>query len=277
MVNVLQAIQDDLSNALASDELDLPVLPEVALAIRDATADPKTNAPKLAAVISQDAGVSGQLIKVANSSMYRGANAIEHLPMAISRIGLLNAANIATGLAMRQMFDAGAPAVEKILRDAWKHATDIAGFASVNAKYFTKLKPDQATLAGLTHNIGILPILKFAGEHEKLLENRELLDRVIEKLHPTLGQQILEAWEFPPEISTVPSNYLQFDQDGEDITYSDVVQVSYLQCMKGQNHAHAEIDCSELGSFRKLGLDGAEEQEDDLSEQMNAATQVLYS
>ena len=150
MANVLEVIQNDFSKALETDQLQLPVLPEVALAIRDATADPKTNATELAAVVSRDAGVAGQLIKVANSSMYRGANSIEHLPMAISRIGLLNAANIATGLAMKQMFDASVPGAEAILRNSWKRATDIAGFAWVNAKYFTKLKPDQAMLAGLT-------------------------------------------------------------------------------------------------------------------------------
>lgn len=277
MVNVLEVIQDDLSRALETDKLELPVLPEVALAIRDATADPKTNATNLSAVISQDAGVAGQLIKVANSSMYRGANAIEHLPMAISRIGLLNAANIATGLAMKQMFESTSPEVELILRDSWKRATDVAGFASVNAKFFTKLKPDQATLAGLTHNVGILPILKFAGEHPKLLEDRNLLDRVIEKLHPTLGLQILEAWEFPKEIREVPACYLRFDLDTEETTYSDVVQVAYLQRLKGTEHPHGQLDCSKLPSFQKLGLDDVEELEDDLSEQMMAATEVLYT
>jgi len=277
MVNVLQVIQDDLSEALASDKLELPVLPEVALAIRDATADPKTNASKMAGVISQDAGVAGQLIKVANSAMYRGKNSIDHMAMAISRIGLLNAANIATGLAMKQMFDSNVPGVEEILREAWKHATDIAGFASVNAKFFTKLKPDQATLAGLTHNVGMLPILKFASQHKQLLENRELLDRVCETLHPTLGQQILTAWEFPPELVQVPGQYLRFDLDSEDITYSDVVQVAYLQRMKGLDHPHGQIDCSQVRSFQKLGIDDAEELEDDLSEQMASATKVLYS
>ena len=277
MVNVLEVIQDDLSRALETDQLDLPVLPEVALAIRDATADPKTNATNLAAVISQDAGVAGQLIKVANSSMYRGAQEIEHLPMAISRIGLLNAANIATGLAMKQMFDSTSSEVEGILRDSWKRATDIAGFASVNAKFFTKLKPDQATLAGLTHNVGILPILKFAGEHPKLLEDKNLLSKVIEKLHPTLGLQILEAWEFPQEIREVPAYYLRFDRNTEETTYSDVVQVAYLQRLKGTEHPHGQLDCSKLPSFQKLGLDDVEELEDDLSEQMMAATEVLYT
>ena len=47
--------------------------------------------------------------------------------------------------------------------------------------------------------------------------------------------------------------------------------------MKGRNHPHAEVDCSKLSSFQKLGLDGAEVEQDDLSEQMNAATEVLYS
>ena len=277
MVNVLQVIQDDLSEALASDKLELPVLPEVALAIREATADPKTNAPTMAAVISQDAGVAGHLIKVANSPMYRSANPIENLPMAISRIGLLNAANIATGLAMKQMYSGSGPGVEEMMRASWKRATDVAGFASVNAKFFTKLKPDQATLAGLTHNIGTLPILQFASEHPKLLEDRNLLDRVIEKLHPTLGLQILEAWEFPQEIREVPACYLRFDLDTEETTYCDVVQVAYLQRMKGTDHPHADLDCSKLRSFQKLGIDEVEELEDDLSEQMASATEVLYT
>ncbi len=277
MANVLQVIQDDLSEALASDKLELPVLPEVALAIREATADPKTNAPKMAAVISQDAGVAGHLIKVANSPMYRSAKQIEHLPMAISRIGLLNAANIATGLAMKQMYSGTGAGLEELLRASWKRATDVAGFAAVNAKFFTSLKPDQATLAGLTHNIGVLPILKFAGDHPKLLEDRNLLDRVIEKLHPTLGMQILEAWEFPKEICEVPGCYLRFDRETDETTYCDIVQVSYLQRMKGTSHPHAELDCSQIRSFQKLGIDEAEELEDDLSEQMSSATDVLYT
>lgn len=277
MVNVLEVIQNDLNEALAADKLELPVLPEIALAIRDATADPKTTATKMSAVISQDASVAGQLIKVANSSMYRGANEIEHLPMAISRIGLLNAANIATGLAMKQMFASTAPRAEQILRDSWRRATDIAGFASVNAKFFTRLKPDQATLAGLTHNIGVLPILKFASAHPKLLDDAALLDKVIEKLHPTLGLQILEAWEFPVEIREVPARYLRFDIETDDITYSDVVQVAYLQRMKGTDHPHGQLDCSLIHSFQKLGIADTEEVEDDLSEQMAAATEVLYT
>jgi HD-like signal output (HDOD) protein len=41
----------------------------------------------------------------------------------------------------------------------WGQATQIAAISTVLARNFAKLKPDQAMLAGLTHNIGALPIL----------------------------------------------------------------------------------------------------------------------
>lgn len=274
MSDVNLAIQEEVATALGGDNLELPVLPEIALAIRDAAADENVSAQVLSQVIGQDPGLSARLIKVANSPIFRASNEIEHLPMAISRMGVKYAGNLATGLAMQHMFQATSTLIDKRMRETWKHATEIAALSGVNAKYFTKLKPDQATLAGLTHNIGVLPILSFAEENEHLLRDSFTIERVIETLHPSLGTQILTAWAFPEEICRVPQQHLDFDRDSETADYSDVVQVAYLQSLAGSEHPDAQRDYSQLTSFQNLGLDPLEEHED-LEDEMAAAMDAL--
>ena len=99
------------------------------------------------------------MIKIANSPMFRATNTIEDLNMALTRLGVVYAANMATGLAMSQMFQATNEIVDRKLRHTWTQATGIAAISTALAKSYTSLRPDQAALAGLTHNIGVLPNL----------------------------------------------------------------------------------------------------------------------
>ena len=83
----VQAVQDAVVAAITKDELELPTLPEVALAIRDAAQDENITAAKLAQVLSDDPGLTASIVKIANSPMFRAPKAIEDLQMAISRLG----------------------------------------------------------------------------------------------------------------------------------------------------------------------------------------------
>lgn len=254
MSNLAEKIQDELTSAVASDALELPTLPEVALRIRDAAEDPNVSAQSLARVIAQDPGLSGRMVKVANSPMYRAAQIIEDLNMAVSRMGVEFAANLATGIAMQQMFQATSDLVDRKLRQVWNHASEVAGISAVLAK-FAKLRPDQASLAGLTHVIGVLPILSWAEDHGDLLRDSMTLDRVIDAVHPTLGTVILRSWDFPEEVAVVPSQYTDFARASDHADYVDVVMVANLQTLVGTQHPFTKADWSEIHAFQNLGLD----------------------
>ena len=89
----------------------------------------------------------------------------------------------------------------------WAHACEVAAICGVMAKSFTKLRPDQATLAGLTHSIGVLPILAFAEENDVLIRDSFTLDAIIHSLKGSLGTTILQRWDFPDDLSMVPTHY----------------------------------------------------------------------
>jgi HD-like signal output (HDOD) protein len=120
------------------------------------------------------------------------------------------------------------------------------------AKNFTKLRPDQATLAGLTHSIGVLPILAFAEENDSLIRDGFTLDKVIESLQGSLGTMILQNWGFPEEVSMVPAHHKDFDRNVAVVDFVDLVMVANLQ---SSSHPHADRDWSEIPAFSHIGLD----------------------
>ena len=245
-----------LLDAIKHDRLVLPTLPEVALRIREAVEDEDVSTAKLAEVIASDTALSARLIKVANSPLLRGRVVVDNLQMGITRLGITFVRNLATGLAMEQMFQATSEFVDSRLRASWEHSIEVASISHVLAKHYAGLKPDQATLAGLTHQIGILPILTLAEENPALLENEEMLDRIIEQLHPQIGSAILKAWEFPEELRNVPTDYLNFDREHDGpADYADVVCVANLQSYAGTEHPYASISWSDVPSFTRLGLE----------------------
>jgi len=246
---------DELLDAVNNDRLTLPTLPEVALKIRDAVNHADVSAGGLSDVIASDVAMSARLIKVANSPLLRGRVVVDNLQMAITRLGITFVRNLATGLAMEQMFQATSDVIDKRLRASWEHSLEVGSIAHVLAHHFGRLKPDQATLAGLTSEIGILPILTMAEESPELLDNEEILDGIIDRYHTKIGSAILRSWDFPEELALVPEAYMDFGRDSMDgPDYGDLVTVANLQSRIGSNHPLTQIDWSTIPAFDKLGM-----------------------
>lgn len=270
-------VEQEIIKAIDQDRLVLPTLPEIALKVREVADDPEASIAQLSGVISNDAALTARIIKVANSPIFRAPREIEDLNMALSRLGMQYTCNLATGLAMEQMFQATSDLVDKRLREVWSRSSEIAGICHVLCKHFTKLRPDQAALAGLVHQIGILPILSFAEEHTALLRDSMTLDKIIAAIHPNLGIRILKAWEFPSELREIPKNHLDFTRQAPAADYADLVTVAMLQSYADSDKSLAKVDYSQVTAFERLGLDPSIEsaEAEDLSEDMEAAMGML--
>ncbi|CDM41473.1 HDOD domain-containing protein [Ectopseudomonas oleovorans] len=277
MSKLAEKVQQELIHAIENDELVLPTLPEVALRVREAAEDPGVGIPQISKVIGNDAALTARIIKVVNSPLLRSNKEITDLQMAVSRLGINYTCNLATGLAMEQMFQATSDVVDRKMREVWNKSTEIAGICHVLCRHYTRLMPDQATLAGLVHQIGVLPILTYAEEHNELLADSISLNHVIEQIHPIIGDKILRTWEFPEPIAIVPSQYLDFTRDSAKVDYVDIVQVATLQSYLGSEHPYTQLDWSKVPAFSKLGLDPQVDMQadEDLSAAMEAAMSML--
>ena len=277
MNEAILQIKNEIINSIENDRILLPTLPEVAIQVRDAAADEEIDIQKLTRVIANDAALSARIIKVANSPLLRASRKIEDLKMAVSRLGIDYTSNLATGLAMEQMFQATSDIIDAKMREVWNRSVEVAGISHVLARHYTKLKPDQATLAGLVHKIGVLPILTYAEDNRKLIKDIALLDELIEVAHPEIGMKILEAWDFPEILRQVPMEYLNYNRVVDKADFADVVMVANLQSHLGSDHPVTRMDWSTISAFERLGLSHEvnTHEVEDLSADMEAAMALL--
>ncbi len=249
--NMVQEILSDLEN----DQLILPTLPEVAIRVRETIEDENAGLPDVAKVIMTDTALSARLIQIANSPLLRAPMAIETVEMAVSRMGANMVRNLVTSIAMEQMFQATTDASDKLLRNLWEHSTQVAAISHALASQFTKLQPDHALLAGLVHDIGILPIITRAEDIPELLSNHTALEKVIRKTHTTVGKAILKKWNFADNIVAAAAEHEDIGRQSAETDYVGVVIVANLQSYAGSNHPLTQQDWSQVPAFSKLGLD----------------------
>jgi putative nucleotidyltransferase with HDIG domain len=248
-------ILSELIDELENDKLVLPSLPEVALKVRDTLDDENASTKDVAKVISTDAALSAKLIQVANSPLMRGSKHIDSVDMAVTRMGNTTVRNIVNGLIVQQIFQPTTEVTDNLFRQFWEHSTEVAAISHALAG-FARIKGDQAMFAGLVHDIGALPIIKYAEDIPELLDNPQILQEIITELHTTIGTALLSKWEFPQDIINVAAKHedLQRNHEGApDLV--DVVIAANLQSYMGKDHPMAQINWAEVPAFAKLGLD----------------------
>jgi HD-like signal output (HDOD) protein len=253
-----ESIIDDLEN----DRLPLPTLPEVAIRVRETADDDNASITDVAKIIETDAALSARIVQVGNSALYRGVNPAETVQAAAMRMGLDTVRTLATSLVMKQLFQATHPVVDHYLRRAWKQSTDVAALSAMIAKTSTTLESDSALLAGLTHSIGLSPILVKAENYPDILGNAQQLEKLVYEIYPVVGSQILRNWGFTEALVKVPAEHLNIERNGDNgkADYVDIVQVALLQTLDDPGHPLASVDHSQVSAFERLGMAGSVEE-----------------
>jgi len=242
----------ELKQAVESDQIILPTLPEVALKIRDAVESENTSAQQIADTLTQDASLSARLIQVSNSPLYRSRNPIEDLQMAVTRLGIRMVRDLVISLAMKQIYQATSDVLDEHFRRSWNTAVEVAAICRMLATTVPGINPEQALLAGLIHNIGTLPILVKAEDDNDLFNDSDALGEVINQLQSRVGVLILETWNFGDAMTDVVKHAHNFTYDhegGADLV--DLVQIALLQ----GGHIEEDIDWANVPAFNKLGMD----------------------
>ena len=250
MNKLAEKVQQALITAIGNDDLVLPTLPEVALNIRQAAEDPEISISHLSKVIGRDTALSARLIKVVNSPLLRATQEVTDLHTAITRLGTNYSSNLAIGLVMEQIFHARSDAVDQKMRDVWRRSLEVAGVSYVLCRSHSQLKPDQAALGGLVHQIGVLPLLTYAEDHYPVS-----LNHVIDSIHPLLGDKLLGGWDFPEMLAKLPGQYLNLERNSASLDYIDLVQIAVLYCHRGTDHPLADFPVSTLPALKKLRVD----------------------
>jgi HD-like signal output (HDOD) protein len=217
-----------LERRLASGELAVPLLPEVAVRVVRAGPKSSTNAQQLAEIINADPALTMYVLRIAASAAKQPASPIVSLPHAVAWLGFDEVANIAFTLALQgKMLDVKGQ--QHKARRLWRHSLASALWARQLAHMLAR-ETGMSYLCGLLHNVGKVVTLgavhDLAQRAGKKLAGEEY-DRLIETFHRHVGARVITAWALPSPVLTVTSQWEAYASAGAAIFESNVVNVAH--------------------------------------------------
>lgn len=186
--------------ALKDDTLVIPTLPEVALSIRSAAADPKRGADDIACIILTDPALASYTLRIANSAAYNGLEPVGDVKSAVMRIGIEATRDFILAHVVRHLFKSTGVRSNVLMRSAWSHSANTAALCYVLARRLTHVNPEQALLAGLLHDVGILALVSQIDAFPRLLQNETTLRMVLHDLRYQVSAMVLRAWRLPEQM-----------------------------------------------------------------------------
>jgi HD-like signal output (HDOD) protein len=232
---------------LKEDRVALPSLPDLALRIRQLMDDDVSDAKSIARVVESDPAIAAKLLKASNSALYGGMSSIESTSSAIVRLGMENTKQLVLGFALNDVFKVDNAAIRKKMRGLWAHSTYIAASCFVLAKEHAGLDAEHALLAGLVHDVGLIPILNQASNYPILAEDEAVLAGTLRRLRGEMSALILRKWLFPADIVSAArdaENWTRHSDGPADLT--DLLIVARIH----ERLLHRQIDV--LPPFREM-------------------------
>jgi len=251
-----QSLIEQILHAVEQDDFALPTLPNVALKIRELLDDPNVSADQIVSVLSSDPVISSQIIRSANSAAYSGMPQIINVREASLRLGYRQLHNLVISITMNKMFSSNNPALNQRMKQVWEHSRKVAAMCYVLASRQPDLSPDQAMLAGLMHNIGMLPLYVYI-EHNRVEIDNESLAILINKHHRTIGTKLLKNWKFSQEIVDAVAEHENFQRVSSKGVAPDYVDLVMFANLQGSSRAIA-VSWDNITAVKRLGMDKEE-------------------
>lgn len=240
---------------LRSNQVTLPSVPDVAWKVRRVVDREDSMADDVAAAVSADPAMAIKLVRACNSPLYRGFSDVRNVREAVIRMGMHTTRQLVTVFALREVFKSHRPALQKYMEQLWRHSREVAALCRVLADHATDIDPEEAMLAGLLHDIGVVPVLVQAEHHPKLFAEEQNLRHAVAELRTDVGCAVLENWSFPKSFVDVARYAEDWHHEcpQAEPQLVDVVIVAQLHSMIGANQNEQLPAFEQVPAWRRLG------------------------
>lgn len=215
------AIPTTIKRLLVLQPIDLPVFHPIALRMVHLLADTNFVIDDLVSTANDDQVLVGQIIKMANSNVYSGRAKIETIKEALVRLGAYHVSNLAMASSQASLHASKNDFVNGVMQELWFHSHACAiGSRWVAMNTGHRNIAEQAYLAGLTHDVGKLHLLKAlerltdGGMAQAALE-RGLLLEIFDEMHVEQGKSLMAHWNMPAIYRDVAARHHQAFASGD--------------------------------------------------------------
>ena len=265
---ITQSLGDDDASRikrLLENGIKIPAQPRVLDQLRKLTARKELDVRALAKVINQDPGLTAMLFKVVGNRAYRQHQPFDSVEQILHAVGVRQTFNLVQAISLISMGDVHKNRV--VYETFWARSQEIAQLAMLIADEriaVCNLFPDQAYLAGMFHDCGVLLLMQrfptycaemklgIAGQWINLLEE----DRKFNADHCVVGYLVARHWHLPAYICDAIRYHHAIGELGDHDARSMVaiLQLAIEIYYRGQRVPNPEWDQIKDDVLAELGL-----------------------
>ncbi len=187
----------------------LKTFSSVVMEIERLTSSEAVSLKEIAGVIEKDPPISATVLRLANSSYYGLAQKVGSITTALSVLGLHTLRGLVGMASFIQIFTKASFSLVRS-RDLWMHSLGCAVIARVLVKEGGQRMQEEAFMAGLLHDIGLIVLLEAVQDDMarvlKALESgrfdcqAEAETDVFGFSHAEVGASLASKWHFPEHL-----------------------------------------------------------------------------
>jgi HD-like signal output (HDOD) protein len=202
-----------IDHFVASKTVKLPAFNATALRIQKEVAKEEPDSRLIEKLIVSDQSLTGEVLRVSNSSFYKGLNQVATVRDAIIRMGNIEVSNIVSMVALQHNFTSKNQTIHKIMGKLWRHSVGCAIGANWLARESGfQVLAHETFIAGLLHDVGKLYVLKVVDDMKasgeiKKLPSDTVIDELMQQLHTDQGYTIMTNWNLPEKYCRVARDH----------------------------------------------------------------------
>ena len=205
--------------------MDIGTLPQVAMRVLKVANNDEAGTAELHQIVRTDPPLSARLIRCVNSAAFGLRHPIRDLQHAVTYLGFKEVRNLALTACVADVFKTDDQIGPYSRTGLWRHMVSVAVCARMIAARRKMPQFEEAFLAGLLHDIGIILEdqcfhAQFVTMLENLEPNKKLVDVEREHFgfdHTVLGHRLGERWHFTePALGAIRIHHSMDQCEGED-------------------------------------------------------------
>jgi len=228
----------DLKN-MASLLKSFPSMPGAAVKLLALVDDPEISVTRIEKILRQDAGLTANLLKLANSAYFGIPSKIGSVRQAVLLLGLKRLIQMVIASCVSAIMDKPVPGYDLPPGELWRHSLAVTVAAEGLVKELKIEAAEEIFTAALLHDVGKLVLGEFVADDFKKIDNvlspevafETAEDMVLGTNHADIGARILNQWSLPPGIvNAVRWHHDPDSADQGDLTL-DIVHVANVLCL----------------------------------------------
>ena len=188
----------------------LPALPAFVTRMLSVADDPDVSTREIADMVSNDQAMAAAVLRLVNAPFFGLGRRISSIQHAVLLLGLRTVRNLALSAVLVKSFGQSSRDRRFDRGRLWRHTVACAAGAQLLSKRLGSDDPDEAFLAGLVHDMGVVIFDQFFHDGFRRVADlvigmtMPLVDaerEIFGRDHAFVGQQLARRWNFPVSVA----------------------------------------------------------------------------